>query len=167
MQHYKGVFVLIGLVACLAQAALPQCHQPSSESINLLSSGDRSDSVILTLIVGRAGGAHDVKVVYGPTWLTSAAIKAAKARRYKPQISSGRPHSREMTVAVKFPLDGSTAPTVQEIITEGIGGVRGCVPAGQPLGFMLPPWSGVLPQSLIGLLRVQPTMPVLAPKPAK
>jgi hypothetical protein len=162
MRLCKIVCLPIWLMACLVQAAFPQCHQLSSASSKAESSlEDRT--VLLTLIVGQSGRVRDVKVLSGPITLTAAAIEAAKARRYNAQIRYGRPNSREMTVAVKFPLDNNGAPTIQEVI---IGGVPGCV-SGEPMGYTPPPWSGVLPQSLNTLLRVQPIMPVLAPEPAK
>jgi hypothetical protein len=162
MRLCKIVCLPIWLMACLIQSAFPQCHQLSSESRNAESNLENR-TVLLTLILGKSGRVRDVKVLSGPITLTAAAIEAANARRYKAQFRHGRPNSREMTVAAKFPLGNNGAPTIQEVI---IGGVPGCV-SGEPMGYTPPPWSGVLPRSLNTFLRVQPIMPVLAPEPAK
>jgi hypothetical protein len=174
MQLFKRVCLPVSLVACLVQAAFPQCHQVSSESTNALLSTTPASAtpaeeherenrtVLLTLKLSKSGAVRDAKVIRGPTTLRAAAIKAAKAHKYKHRITW--PDPREMMVEVKFPQDGNGAPEIRQALPAG---VSSCLPAGQPTGYTLHPWSGVLPPSLNLLLRVQPIMPVLAPETEK
>jgi hypothetical protein len=114
---------------------------------------------LLTLKLSKSGAVRDAKTLQGPTTLRAAAIKAAKAGKYKHRITW--PDPREMMVEVKFPQDGNGAPEIRQVLPAG---VSSCVLAGQPMRYTLPPWS---PPSLNFLLRVPPIMPELAPETEK
>lgn len=113
--------------------------------------------VLLTLKLSERGAVRDVEVLKGRETLRAAAIKAARARKYKHRITW--PDPRWMMVEVTFPPHGNGAPEIRQALP---GGVLGCV-AGQPISVAPIPWSGALPPSLDLLLRAQPIMPLLAP----
>jgi len=161
MQLFKRVCLPIFLATCLVQVAFSQCHQTSSKS-QAEEQERKNRTVLLTLKLSKSGAVRDANVLQGPTTLRAAAIKAARARKYKHRITWPDPH--EMMVEVKFPQDGNGAPEIRQALPAG---VSSCVPAGQPMGYTSPPWSGVLPPSLNLFLRVQPIMPELAPETEK
>jgi hypothetical protein len=173
MQLFKRVWLPISLVACLVQAAFPQCHQVSSGSTNAMSSTTlasatqaeregRNRTVWLTLKLSKSGAVRDAEVTQGPMTLRAAAIKAARGHKYTHRVTW--PDPREMTVMVKFPQDGNGAPEVRQALPAG---VSSCVlVAGPPLGYTLPP-PGALSPSLNLLLHEPPIMPILAPETEK
>jgi hypothetical protein len=118
-------------------------------------------TVVLTLKLNQGGTARDVEVLRGPETLRAAAVKAAKARKYKHRITW--PDPSWVMVEVKFPLHGNGAPDIRQALPAGLSS---CL-SGQPMGFTRIPWSAVLPPSLELFLRTQPSMPVLAPEAEK
>jgi len=173
MRLHNSVLLPILLVACLGQVAFAQCHQTPQESAPSTAptaspgaTAEKSELedhiVLLALKLTEKGAVRDVEVLKGPEGLRAAAIKAAKARKYKHRITWPDPHW--MMVEVNFPQNGNGAPEVRQALPAG---ASSCIFAGQPMGYMPPPWSGDLPPWLNILLRVQPIMPVLAPESEK
>jgi len=172
MRLHNRVCFPILLVACLGHASFAQCHhmpQESALSTALTASTPTAEQrelddhmVLLILKLSEGGAVRDVEVLKGPEPLRGAAIKAARARKYKHRITW--PDPRWMMVEVKFPAHRNGAPEIRQALP---GGISSCVYAGQPISFTPIPWSGVLPPSLDLLLRSQPILPVLAPETDK
>ena len=117
MRHYKTVYVLISLLACLARVAFPQC--PPSTTLTEEQRELENRSVLLTVKLSNGGVVLDANVIRGPEALRGPAIRAAKARKYKHRIVSSFPDSHEMMVMVTFPRDGSGKPDVRQALSTG------------------------------------------------
>src|SRR5690348_13360745 len=63
-------------------------------------------TVILDIIVNKAGEIRDVKLVSGHPMLAPAAIDAVKQWRYRPYILNGEPVEVETQITVNFTLAG-------------------------------------------------------------
>jgi len=153
MRLYRTVCLLIPILTCLAQVVFAQCHEtPLTEEQREL----EERSVVLILELHRSGSVHEAKVLRGPEALVPAAIKAAKARKYKHRIVYIFPDPDEMMVQVTFPQDRNGPPDVRQALP---GGVSSCLPPGELriVGPIVPTWLKLL-------LTVQPIMPVLAPQ---
>jgi hypothetical protein len=123
MRLHNRVFLSILLVACLGQTSFAQCHHTPQESTGsaTLTAEQREledHIVLLTLKLSKRGTIRDVEVLKGPETLRAAAIKAAKARKYKQRITW--PDPRRMMVEVQFPLDGNGAPEIRQALPAGV-----------------------------------------------
>jgi Gram-negative bacterial TonB protein C-terminal len=175
MRLITNLWIVCVLAAWLSGISFAQCHAsieaanagpdnvPASIASTARQSGGEDRTVVVELVLRKSGAVRNATVTSGPTTLREAAIEAVKKRNYKKQMDDW-PFQGEITVEVKFPQGRAASPKIRHVMP---GGVPSCVPAGQPMGYMPPPWSGVLPQLLTDLLRTQPKMPVLAPEPAK
>jgi len=110
-------------------------------------------SVLLSLSLSKSGVVREAKVLAGPTELRSAAIEAAKRRKYKSGGVNGPDATRQMMVAVIFP-PGKDGPT--EIREAMAAGVSSCIPT--PMAVRI---SAEVMQSFL-LNRVDPVFPVEA-----
>ena len=133
MRFHAKICVLLGLAISLNYLAFAQCGHVSpaaghaapdfaTGSVGIKPGGTEDRTVLLTLTVSKAGKVRDATVVQGPASLRAAAIKAAKARRYKHEITSW-PFSREIGIEVKFPQNNGPPELRQAMF----GGVPGCV----------------------------------------
>jgi hypothetical protein len=121
----KKVCLHISLLACLGQVALAQCHETALTE-EQREFEDRS--VVLTLELKKSGSVREAKVLRGPEALVPAAMKAAKARKYKDRIVYSFPDPREMMVQVTFPQDRKGPPDVRQALP---GGQSSCLSAGK------------------------------------
>ena len=109
--------------------------------------------VVLDLQLTNAGRVRAVQFLNGDASLRTAAIKAAATRRYEPRPGY-KPN--ETIVAVEFP-PGKNSPLrlrVQEVV---VGGVRGCIYAGEAFRMTLPGFQTV-PEWIVSIVS-QPVQP--------
>lgn len=123
MRHHNRVLLSGLLVACLSQTSFAQCHHTSQESQGsaTLTAEQREledHIVLLGLKLSKRGAVRDVEVLKGPETLRVAAIKAAKARKYKDRVTG--PDTPWMSVEVKFPLNGNGAPEIRQALPAGV-----------------------------------------------
>jgi TonB family protein len=82
-------------------------------------------TVMLKVIINKAGEIQSAQLVSGHPMLAPAAMAAVKQWKYQPYMLNGEPVAVETTLQVNFRLEGGPAPQ---------GGVVGSVPGGLPSG---------------------------------
>jgi TonB family protein len=90
-------------------------------------------TVILDIIVNKAGEIRDVKLVSGHPMLAPAAIDAVKQWRYRPYEKDGEPADVETTVQVNFKLADN--PPIQGVVGDQPGGAPPEAAAAGQVGF--------------------------------
>jgi protein TonB len=61
-----------------------------------------SDTVVMSVIVGKDGTVQEVRVIRGHQLLRQAAVDTVKQWRYKPQMLNGQPVEVTASVALSF-----------------------------------------------------------------
>ncbi|MFY9910969.1 MAG: energy transducer TonB, partial [Candidatus Sulfotelmatobacter sp.] len=61
-------------------------------------------SVVLEAVIGSDGVVEGLRVISGPSILTSAAQQAVRQWRFKPYLQNGRPVETKCTVTVNFSI---------------------------------------------------------------
>jgi Gram-negative bacterial TonB protein C-terminal len=126
MRRYTTVFLLMSLLACLAQSAFAQCGDSTTLTEEQRELENRS--VLLSVRLSKRGAVRDATVIRGPEALRTPAIRAAKARKYKHRIIYRFPDPHEMMVQVTFPQKGNGPLDVRQALPAG---EPGCVSAGK------------------------------------
>ena len=149
MRLLKTLWAVAGLTACLAQTAVADCSQPSSDQGTATTdtaaltspTTTHQRNVLLELQVEKSGKVRDAKILLGPTELRPSAINAVSQRKYKFRRPSA--DLRKITVFVTFAPDSHTVTELTQM-SDGnddtnnaigmkhavFGGVSSCVTPG-------------------------------------
>lgn len=154
MRFHNRVCLSILLVVCLNPTSFAQCHQtPPDSTGSATPTAEQRELedyiVLLTLKLSKRGTVRGVEVLKGPDTLRAAAIKAAKARKYKHRITW--PDPGWMMAEVRFPVDGNGAPEIRQALPAG---VSSCIP--------FPTAVRISPEIMLShlLKQVEPAFPV-------
>jgi TonB family protein len=89
----------------LSAAARPQLRQTIETVYPLLSQHSKvQGSVILEAVIGTDGGIENLRVLSGPSILTSAAQQAVRDWHFKPYLQNGQPVETKCRVTVNFSI---------------------------------------------------------------
>jgi outer membrane biosynthesis protein TonB len=123
----------LGLLAvfavCFVQIAVA-CDNGSKSDAGQSTKDDRT--VLLSVVVANSGIVREVKVLNGPTALQTAAIEAARRRKYRGKAINNwgttpvGKSARRAILAVTFPQEKGVPPKIQQAMPAG---VSACLPA--------------------------------------
>jgi len=156
----KRLFVSVLTLVCVTCALVAQDTRPASRQVPpdkvqpllinkvaptyppLARQARIQGTVILSIIITKAGDVDDVKLVSGHPMLVPAVIDAVKQWKYRPYEENGEPIAIQTTIQVNFtladksPAGSILAGTVGDPPAHALGLVRVCeeVPAGSPPG---------------------------------
>jgi hypothetical protein len=136
--------ILLGGSLLFAQASFAQCSRGPSPTENTVptampptasSQNSNRDEVPTTFVTSihavqleiklkKSGAVREATFLLGPEELRKAAIKAAKARKYKSLVREGSPNDNVINLQVSFPHGRKGPP---EIARVPIAGVPGCI----------------------------------------
>ncbi len=89
----------------LSGAATPALRQTLDATYPALGQHSRvQGSVVLEAVIGSDGVVEGLRVISGPSILTSAAQQAVRQWRFKPYLQNGRPVETKCTVTVNFSI---------------------------------------------------------------
>ena len=116
---------------CIFQIAVA-CDNGSQPTTEQTPNDDRT--VLLSVVVANSGVIQEVEVLNGPVTLRTAAIEAARRRKYRGKAIDNwgstpvGNSSRRAMLAVTFPLTSGMPPKIQQAMPAG---VSSCIPAPQ------------------------------------
>jgi TonB family protein len=95
----------------LPSAVVPELRQTIDSNLPVLGQHSRVEgSVVLQAIVGTDGNIENLRVVSGPSILSSAAQQAVREWRFKPYLQNGQPVETKARITVNFSIRVSDNP---------------------------------------------------------
>jgi protein TonB len=95
----------------LPSAGVPELQQTIDSNLPVLGQHTRVEgSVVLQAIVGTDGNIENLRVVSGPSILSSAAQQAVREWRFKPYLQNGQPVETKARITVNFSIRVSDNP---------------------------------------------------------
>jgi TonB family protein len=125
----RTLWLVAVFAVCIVQIGVA-CDKESRSDAGQSPKDDRT--VLLSVVVAKSGVVSEVKVVSGPIALRTAAIEAARRRKYRGKAIDNwgttpvGNSARRAMLAVTFPLEKGVPPKIQQAMPAG---VSSCIPA--------------------------------------